>query len=332
MTVKGTRMNKIQADDFDATKIRIGISSCLLGKKVRFDAGHKHDRYVTDVLGPFVKFVPVCPEIEVGMGVPREAVRLVGDAENPRMVGNRSEEDWTERMNSYASRRVKRKDLAELSGFILKNRSPTCGMERVKVYVSHGHSQRKGTGLFAAALLSQFPDLPIEEEGRLTDAELRENFVERIFAYRRLQDLFARPFARKTMIEFHAAHKFMLLAHSTGHYRQLGRLVASIKDYCPTHFREEYRRLFMRTLHFKATVKKNTNVLEHIAGFLKKQISDVEKRSIHEAIADYHRSWTPLVVPITLLRHFIDKYEVEYIRNQHYLKPHPKELMLRNHS
>lgn len=315
----------------DRVDIRIGISSCLLGRKVRFDAGHKHDRYITDILGPFVDFVAVCPEIEVGMGVPREAVRLVDDLENPRMIGNKSGEDWTARMNRFSSRRVKKPDLKDLCGFILKNRSPTCGMERVKVYIGEGAAERKGTGLFAAVLLRQFPDLPVEEEGRLSDASLRENFVERLFAYKRLQELYAQPFSRKEMIAFHAAHKFLLLAHSPEGYRQLGQLVGRIKSVTPAQFKDEYRSLFMRTLKYQATVKKNTNVLQHIAGFLKKELTEAEKRDVHQAIADYHQSLIPLIVPITLLRHFVGKHEVEYIQNQYYLNPHPKELMLRNH-
>ena len=315
----------------DDANIKIGISSCLLGNKVRFDAGHKHDRYITDVLGQFVKFVPVCPEMEIGMGAPREAVRLVGDSHNPRMVGSRTAEDWTDRMNAFVTRRVKKKNLEDLSGFILKNRSPSCGMERVRVYVKSGTVERKGTGLFAAALLKQFPDMPFEEEGRLSDAALRENFIERIFAFNRLQKLFAGPFARGPIIDFHTAHKFMLLAHSPDYYRQLGQLVARIKEVSPIQFRNEYRTLFMRALKFKATVKKNTNVLQHIAGFLKNLLSDSEKGDIHEAIMDYYRSLVPLIVPITLLRHFIYKHSIEYIQNQYYLNPHPKELMLRNH-
>jgi len=313
------------------SQIRIGISSCLLGRKVRFDAGHKHDRYITDMLGPFVSFVAVCPEIEVGMGVPREAVRLEGDLENPRLVGNKTGEDWTDRMNRYAAQRLKKADLGDLCGFVLKNRSPSCGMERVKITTGPGASVRKGRGLFAAALMDRFPDLPIEEEGRLGDAGLRENFVERVFAYKRLRELFSRPFARGAVVDFHAAHKFMLLAHSPECYRKLGQQVARIKQMTPSHFKDEYRSLFMRALQFKATVKKNTNVLQHIAGFLKMHLSESEKRDVHEAIADYHRSLVPLIVPITLLRHFVNKYEIEYIRNQYYLNPHPKELMLRNH-
>jgi uncharacterized protein YbgA (DUF1722 family)/uncharacterized protein YbbK (DUF523 family) len=324
-------MAKIRSIESDGSEMKIGISSCLLGKKVRFDAGHKHDRYATDLLGQFVTFVPVCPEIEVGMGVPREAVRLVGDPENPRMVGSRTGVDWSKRMNNYADQRVKQRDLSDLSGFILKNRSPSCGMERVKVYIKPDTVERKGTGLFASALLERFPDLPIEEEGRLIDATLRENFVERVFAYKRLQHLFTQPFARGAVVTFHSNHKFLLLAHSTECYRKLGQLVARIKEINPAQFKKEYRSLFMQTLRFKATVKKNTNVLQHIAGFLKNHLVTSEKSDLHSAIEDYHNSLVPLIVPITLLRHFISKYDVEYIINQFYLNPHPKELMLRNH-
>jgi len=315
----------------DRTEIKIGISSCLLGKKVRFDAGHKHDRYITDLLGRFVEFVPVCPEIEVGMGVPREAVRLVGDLLSPRMVGTRTGEDWTDRMTAYSQKRVGKRDLVDLSGFILKNRSPSCGMERVKLYLSPDKVERKGVGLFAAALMQRFPDLPIEEEGRLSDADLRENFIERVFAYHRLHQLFAGPFARKTVISFHADHKLMLMAHSPEYYRRLGQLVARVSQFRSADFRSEYRRLFMRALKYQATTKKNTNVLQHIAGYLKKQLSAAEKKDVQETIEDYHRSLVPLVVPITLLKHFVSKYDIEYIQNQYYLNPHPKELMLRNH-
>jgi uncharacterized protein YbgA (DUF1722 family)/uncharacterized protein YbbK (DUF523 family) len=324
-------MTKIGSGESSGPEIRVGISSCLLGRKVRFDAGHKHDRYATDLLGHFVTFVPVCPEIEVGMGVPRESVRLVGDPENPLMVGSRSGEDWSGRMNAYARRRVKQKDLEGLSGFILKNRSPSCGMERVKVYIKPGTVERKGIGLFASALLTKFPDLPIEEEGRLTDAALRENFIERVFAYDRLQSLFAKTYSRGTIVTFHTNHKFLLLAHSPEYYRKLGKLVARIKEISPSQFKKEYRSMFMKALRFKATAKKNTNVLQHIAGFLKNHMDSSEKGDLHSAIEDYHNSLVPLIVPVTLLRHFIGKYNVEYISNQFYLNPHPKELMLRNH-
>ncbi len=312
--------------------IRIGISSCLLGKKVRFDSGHKRDRYLSDQLGKFVSFVPVCPEVEAGMGAPREAVRLVGDDPGLRMIGVRSGKDWTDRMNSYSRRRVKQKNLADLSGFILKCKSPSCGKERVKIYRENGQIERKGSGFFASALMKQFPDMPIEEESRLYDSEWRENFIERVFAYNRLQALFNRSFTYKAVTAFHSDHEFQLLAHSPERYRKLDRLVTQLREIKPSRFRDEYRKLFMQTLSFKATVNKHTRVLRRLLSFLRTHLSACEKKYVHETIDNYQRSSVPLIVPVTLLRFFIDKYDVEQIRNQYYLHPHPEELMLRNHA
>lgn len=311
--------------------IKVGLSSCLIGKKVRFDGGHKQDRFVTDLLDQFFSFKLVCPEVEVGMGVPRESVRLAGEPEAPRMLGTRTATDWTARMNRYAEARVKKNDIADLSGFILKSRSPSCGMERVKLFAKPNSVARKGVGLFARVLLTQYPDLPVEEEGRLNDPALRENFIERVFAYHRLQTLFSQPFKRGAMVRFHEQHKYQLMAHSPQHYRSLGQLVARIKSVRPSAFRVEYQSGFMAALKTKATVKKNVNVLQHIAGYLKRDISSFEKADIQRAIDDYHQQLVPLIVPITLLGHFINRHAVEYIQNQTYLNPHPKELMLRNH-
>lgn len=310
---------------------RIGISSCLVGKKVRFDSGHKRDAYLTDILGEFVDFVLVCPEVEVGMGVPREAVRLEGSPEAPRMVGNRTGEDWTSRMNRYARRRVCTPDLADLSGFILKNRSPSCGMERVKLYLKPNSVEKKGVGLFARALMDRFPHLPVEEEGRLGDAGLRDNFIVRVFAYHRLQQLFAGRFSRGPMVAFHTAHKYLMLSHSPKQYTALGRLVARIKRIPPAEFKEQYRALFMEGLKAKATVRKNVNVLQHIAGFFRDRVPTEDRRDAAASIEDYRLGLVPLVVPVTLIGHFVRKYDIEYIRDQVYLNPHPKELMLRNH-
>ena len=311
--------------------IRIGISSCLLGEKVRFDSGHKHDRYITDVLGAFFEFVMVCPEIEVGMGVPREAVRLEGDPDVPRMAGGRTGADWTDRMNRYSHQRVHRQDLADLSGFILKSRSPSCGMERVRVYVTPNTVRKSGAGLFARALRNRFPHLPVEEEGRLSDVGLRENFIVRVFAYHRLQRLFAAGFSRGAVVQFHAAHKYLLLAHSPAHYGRLGRLVAGVKGRAAADFKEQYRAQFMDALRHRATVKKNVNVLQHITGFLRDHLTAAERDSVAESIADYRKKLVPLIVPITLVHHFVHLHDIEYIRDQVYLRPHPKELMLRNH-
>ena len=311
--------------------IRIGISSCLLGNPVRFDGGHKRDSYIADTLGAYFSFVPVCAEVEAGMSVPREAVRLQGSPDAPRMVGSRTGTDWTERMNRFCRARVQSPDLADLSGFIFKNRSPSCGMERVKLYGTSSTAERKAVGLFARAFMERFPHLPVEEEGRLEDPSLRENFIVRVFAYHRLSELLRDRFSRGTMVKFHAAHKYLLLAHSSSHYQQLGRLVAAIKATPVAQFKAEYLATFMDALKHKATASKNTNVLHHIMGFLRLHLSPDERQDLNAVIDDYHRGLLPLIVPITLISHFIRKHDVEYIKDQVYLNPHPKELMLRNH-
>lgn len=311
--------------------INVGISTCLLGQKVRFDGGHKRDRYITDILGDYFRFVPVCPELEIGMGVPREAVRLLGDETSPRMVGGKSGQDWTDKMNRYTESRVKQRDLYDICGYILKKDSPSCGMERVKVYDSAGMPHRKAVGLYAAGLLKQFPLLPIEEEGRLNDLKLRDNFIVRVFAYSRLRKLFRSTFSLGRLVQFHTEHKYLLLAHSPTHYKDLGRLVAGAKKIPAGNLRDQYSQIFMEALKFKSTIAKNTNVLQHILGFLKDQLDSAEKKSILETIEDYRQGLVPLVVPLTLLKHYVDLHDIEYIRNQVYLRPHPKELMLRSH-
>jgi uncharacterized protein YbgA (DUF1722 family)/uncharacterized protein YbbK (DUF523 family) len=311
--------------------IKVGISTCLLGQKVRFDGGHKRDRYITEILGDYFRFVPVCPELEIGMGVPREAVRLIGEAGSPRMVGGKTGKDWTDKMNRYTDKRVRRRDLADICGYILKKDSPSCGMERVKIYSPTGMPERKAIGLFAAGLLRHFPLLPVEEEGHLHDLKLRDNFIVRVFAYSRLQNLFRHSFSLGKLVRFHTEHKYLLLAHSPGDYKKLGQLVAGAKKVPPARLREQYSRLFMDALKLKSTVAKNANVLQHILGYLKKVLGSDEKKSILDTIDDYRKGLVPLVVPLTLLKHYVDLHKIEYIRDQAYLNPHPKELMLRSH-
>ncbi len=321
-----------QDHSFAERPLRVGISSCLLGQKVRYDGGHKQDRYLTDILGPYFEFVPVCPELEGGMGVPREAVRLVGTADAPRMIGVRSGEDWTERMNHHASRRVTQLAKMGLCGYILKKDSPSCGMERVKVYdPDGGMPDKSGTGLFARELLARLPLLPVEEEGRLNDARLRDNFIVRVFASHRLQALFEARWSRAAVVEFHAAHKYLLLAHSPPHHKLLGQLVAAVKQHDPATFRARYGELFMQALQVRTTTRKNCNVLQHLVGHLREHTSGPEREDILATIEDYRQELVPLIVPITLIRHHVRKHHVTYIADQVYLNPHPKELMLRNH-
>jgi uncharacterized protein YbgA (DUF1722 family)/uncharacterized protein YbbK (DUF523 family) len=319
--------------------LKIGVSSCLLGAKVRFDGQHKRDAFLVDQLGAFVEWVAVCPELEVGMGVPRESVRLVrGGRDGLRMLGNRSETDWTARMRRFAERRVRA--LEGLVGYVLKSKSPSCGMERVKVHdgiEKRAPVTKDGVGLFAEALRARFPNLPIEEEGRLHDAGLRENFVERIFAYARLQALWQlrQPKGGRwtigDLVAFHTAHKLALLAHHEPGYRELGRLVARARQVPRAALRAEYERLFMAALSRPATRKRHVNVLTHMLGHLRGKLDDGGRLELRGLIEDYHRGLVPLVVPVTMLRHHVERLKLEYLQGQTYLNPHPKELMLRNH-
>ncbi len=313
------------------SKPRIGISSCLLGIKVRHDGGHKHDVLITQTLGRHVEWVPVCPEFEVGMGVPREAVRLVGSPANPKMIADKSGKDWTLEMQSYANKRVRKLKDMDLSGYILKKDSPSCGMERVRIYGPKGLPYRQGRGLFAQALMTKLPLLPVEEEGRLYDPGLRENFIERVFGYHRWQTLVSDGRSIKRLVDFYSQEKLLLFAHSEAHMRRLGRIVAQAKKVSFGAAMEEYGRLFMEALGHRATVRKNTNVLQHMLGYFSKQLSSDERNALLGVIGDYRRNLVPLVVPLTLIRHYADKYDIVHLRGQSYLQPHPKELMLRNH-
>jgi len=311
--------------------IKVGISSCLLGEEVRFDGGHKKSNYIVHILGHFFKFVMICPELEIGMGVPREAVKLEGDPESPRMVGNKSGIDWTRKMNAYSDRRTRQIENYGLSGYILKKDSPSCGMERVRVYGLKGAPAKKGCGLFARVLMERFPYLPIEEEGRLNDLVLRENFVVRVFAYHRLRNMLENQFSRRSLVEFHTREKYLLMAHCPQHYRRLGQTVAAAKEHKPAELREIYGNTYMQALQIKTTTKKNVNVLHHMMGFLKKDLTSEEKNDILSVIEDYRNQLVPLIVPITLVKHYLKKCKVDYVLNQIYLSPSPKELMLRNH-
>ena len=311
--------------------IKLGISACLLGRKVRYDGGHKLDPFIADTLGKFVEFLPVCPEAEAGLGIPREPMRLVGDPVSPRLVTIRTGLDHTARMQDWSNKRVKELEHEGLCGFIFKSRSPSSGMERVKVYNEQGGVAKKGVGLFAKAFMNHFPLLPVEEEGRLHDPELRENFIERIFVYRRWRSLVAQRKTRGGLIEFHTVHKLLIMSHSVKHYRLMGRLVAQAKDFSEAALFGQYESLLMEALRLKATVKKNTNVLLHMMGYFKKQLSPGEKKELAEIIEQYRLEFVPLIVPVTLINHYVRKYGQAYLAKQYYLHPHPVELKLRNH-
>jgi len=315
-----------------ASPLRLGISRCLLGDEVRFDGGHKRDNFLTDVLGRYVEWVPICPEVEAGLGTPREAMRLVGNPRHPRLVTITSGKDHTKALVAMTSKRLEELNDLDLSGYVFKKGSPSCGIERVRIYNEHGMPSRNGVGLFAQDFMEQFPLIPVEEEGRLLDAGLRENFIERVFCYRRFQDLVQNGVTRQAAVRFHTIHKYLLLAHSQQHYEALGRLVGQAQRYRPRDLAMKYGELFMKALAVKATARKHVNVLQHILGYFKDRLNAGEKTELLGVISDYHQGLTPLVVPLTLIKHYVQIFDVGYIRDQVYLNPHPKELMLRNHA
>jgi uncharacterized protein YbgA (DUF1722 family)/uncharacterized protein YbbK (DUF523 family) len=312
-------------------RIRIGVSACLLGDEVRYDGGHKRNTFLTDTLGPLVEWVKVCPEVESGMPTPREPIRLVAVNGTIRLQAVKTGVDHTASMKSYAGARVEALAAQDLSGYILKKDSPSCGMTRVKVYGGDGPPSKSGVGIFAQALLTRYPHLPVEEEGRLDDPHLRENFIERVFAFRRLGDLFASRWAVGDLVRFHTAHKLVLLAHSTQAYSRLGRLVAGAKSVERVALRAQYTAGFMDALKVMATQKRHTNVLQHMAGYFKKTLDEGSRAELMAGIEDYRLGLVPLIVPVTLLRHHVRVHDVKYLSTQVYLAPHPKELMLRNH-
>ena len=312
-------------------KIRIGISTCLLGENVRYNGGHALDRFLKDTLGKWVEYVPVCPEVECGFGIPRETFRLVGDPVNPRFITGRTKIDYTDRMLTWARRRVAELEGEDLLGFIFKSDSPSSGMERVKVYDEKGMPQKKGVGLFARTFMEHFPMTPVEEEGRLHDPVLRENFIERIFTYKRYCDIMEGKNRIGNLVDFHSKNKLLLMAHSPKHLKQMGNLVAHAKERPVRELVDEYETLLLEAMAMKPSAAKHTNVLHHMMGYFKKELTADEKREVLEVIDEYRRGLIPLIVPVTLINHFVRKYKQAYLKAQTYLNPHPMELQLRNH-
>ena len=309
----------------------MGISACLLGENVRYDGGHKLDRFLTDTLGQYVEYVPVCPEVECGLGVPRESMHLEGDPDSPRLITSRTNRDMTECMVSWAKRRVVEIEEEDLCGFIFKSDSPSSGMERVKVYNEKGMQVKKGIGMFARIFMEHFPLLPVEDEGRLHDSELRENFIERIFALKRWREVLTKKESRGNVVDFHTKHKLLILSHSPRHYRMMGIFVARAKDFPLKELYWQYQTLLMESLKLKATPKKNANVLQHMMGYFKEQLSSDEKQELLEVIDHYRKEYIPFIVPMTLINHYVRKCDQPYLKQQVYLNPHPLELQLRNH-
>jgi len=302
-----------------------------LGENVRYDGGHKLDRFLTDTLGQYVEYVPVCPEVECGLPVPREAMHLEGDPDSPRLVTIRTKQDMTDRMVEWARKRVLALEKEALCGFIFKSDSPSSGMERIKVYNEKGMPVKKGIGIFAKIFMDHFPLLPVEEEGRLHDPNLRENFIERIFTLKRWREVLERKESRGNVVDFHTKHKLLILSHSPKYFQAMGKLVAKAKEIPIKELYQQYQAILMEAFQLKTTPKKNTNVLQHMVGYFREQLSSDEKKELLEVIDHYRQEYIPLIVPITLVQHYVRKYDQPYLKQQAYLNPHPLELQLRNH-
>ncbi len=312
-------------------RIKIGISACLLGENVRWNGGHTRDRYLTDTLGLYVDYVPVCPEVECGLGVPRETLRLVGDPDNPNLVTSKTNIDHTRRMTQWARKRVKALEKEDLCGFIFKKNSPSSGLYNVAVRTSKGMPQKKGQGIFARIFTEHFRRVPVEEEGRMHDPKLRETFIEQIFTLKNWRKTLANGTKMGSLVDFHTRHKLLILSHSPKHYRTLGKLVAQGKAIPLKDLFEQYETLLMEALRLTSTLKKNINVLQHIMGYFKKQLSSDEKQELLEIFDQYRKEYVPLIVPITLVNHYVRKHRQPYLGQQVYLNPHPIALKLRNH-
>ncbi|MCG8685636.1 MAG: DUF523 and DUF1722 domain-containing protein [Desulfobacterales bacterium] len=312
-------------------KIKIGVSTCLLGKKVRYDGNHSHDRYITQTLGLFAQWVQVCPEVECGMPTPREAVRLVGDPACPRLVTQKTNQDMTKMMKDWIPGKLKALEKENLCGFIFRSKSPSSGLYRIRVYGDDGKVRKTGTGMFARAFTRHFPRIPVEEAGRLHDPKLREHFIERIFSFQRWRHLLDTDKTVGGLVDFHTKNKYLILSHSQNHYRTMGRLVAQGKKVSTDELFEQYESQLLKAMDLKTTLKKNINVLHHMMGFFKKDLSPDEKQELLSVIDQYRNGYVPLIVPMTLFNHYVRKYDQPWLKNQTYLNPHPFELKLRNY-
>ena len=312
-------------------RIKLGISTCLLGENVRYDGGHQLDHFLTETLGQYVEWIPVCPEVECGLGTPRESMRLEGPPESPRLVTTRTHVDHTDRMLKWADERVRRLEKENLFGFIFKSRSPSSGMERVRVYDEKGMPSMTGRGIFAGVIMDHFPLVPVEEDGRLRDPKIRENFIERLFALKRWREVVETSKHLRGLVDFHTRHKLLILSHSEKHYRMMGKMVAEGKKVSVKTLFMNYETALMDALKLKTTIKKNVNVLQHMMGYFKKELTADEKQELLEIIDRYRSGVIPLIVPVTLINHFVRKYREPYLEKQTYLNPHPISLQLRNH-
>jgi len=312
-------------------RFRLGISACLLGEKVRYDGGHKLDRFLTETIGQYVEYVPVCPEVECGLGIPREPMRLVDSPDSPHLVTVRTGKDLTQQMLGWSRRKLLELENEGLCGFIFKSASPSSGMERVEVYNEKGIPVKKGAGVFARAFMEHFSLLPVEDEARLHDPKIRDNFIERIFTLHRWRGV-SEEKSREALVDFHTKHKLSILSHSPKRCQIMGKLVTHAHEMPGEDVYQQYEALLMEALRLKATTKKNANVFHRLMGYFKKDLAADEKQELSEVISQYRQGQIPLLVPVTLINHYARKYNQPYLKQQYYLNPHPLELLLRNHA
>lgn len=311
------------------SSIKVGISSCVLGQRVRFDSGHKISNFVTKELDGYFNFVPVCPEVGVGMSVPRPTIRLVSNEERIALVETKNpDNDHTDNMLTYSKNKVSELEEEQLCGYIVCAKSPTCGMERVKVY-SKNNAAKEGIGLYTRTLMEKMPWLPVEEDGRLNDPVLKENFITRVYCLNDFYESMDGEPTRGKIIDFHSRYKLTLMAHHPESYRSLGRLVADVANYEIEDFYNEYRLGLMKALQNRASRKNNTNVLMHLQGYFKRSLNSDEKAELATVISDYRTGLLPLLAPLTLIKHYLNAYPDAYLQKQKYLEPYPQEMRLR---
>ncbi|MEZ8194122.1 YbgA family protein [Vibrio cortegadensis] len=309
--------------------IEIGVSACIIGNPVRFDGGSKLNHFLARDLVDYFSFVPVCPEVSIGMPTPRPAIRLVSDEERIRLLQSQdSSKDHTDNMIQFSKQKVQDLGKKELCGYVVCANSPTCGMERVKVYQGN-QAQKNGVGLFTQELMEQMPWLPVEEDGRLQDPVLRENFITRVYSLRDFYDSMGGDPTPGKIVAFHSRYKLSLMAHHPESYKLLGRLVAHIKDYDENEFYQRYRTEFMQAIRNRASRKNNTNVLMHIQGYFKTLLTGTQKAELCRVIDQYRTGLLPILAPLTLINHYLEAFPDSYLLQQKYLQPYPQELGLR---
>ncbi len=316
----------------ESIPVRLGVSSCLLGERVRYDGGHCRDDFVTEMLGPLVRWESICPEMGVGMGTPRPTIRLAEDGGQVRLVESRNGADHTGAMDAYSRRKLEQVNPNQLDGYIFKKNSPTCGLHRIAVYKGEMKAHKNGTGVFAQVVRDQYPDLPLEEDGRLNDDSLRESFVEQIFCRNRWRRLVASGLTRGKLVEFHAAHKLQLRAHDERSYRILGTLVGTAGTTPDGELFESYGREFLRCIAKPASIGRRINVMHHVLGYFKGVLPRPMKHHLLDTIEEYRSGHLPLIVPLSLLAFNAQQHQVGYLLGQVYFDPYPREWMLRNHA